>query len=99
MSRERRPPEDPGEPGRRVENEPLTDEELEGQEPIPLPFREAMSVIDASVAIPLDPKLAADVLAGEIGHEPGEEPQSQSSTETASADDEAGERPPAEDER
>lgn len=45
--------------------EGLSLEELEGEEASALPAREAMSVIDMDVAIPLNAAVAADVLAAE----------------------------------
>ncbi|MBA3840995.1 MAG: hypothetical protein H0X55_11995, partial [Thermoleophilaceae bacterium] len=41
----------------------LSLEELEGEEGTELPDREAMSLLDASVAIPVNPAVAANVLA------------------------------------
>lgn len=46
------------------EPEELSPDELEAESGEPLPDREAMSVIDANVAIPLNPSVAANVLAG-----------------------------------
>jgi hypothetical protein len=43
----------------------LTPKELEEQTAEELPDRAAMTVVDASVTIPIDPAIAADVLAGE----------------------------------
>jgi hypothetical protein len=43
----------------------LTPEELERQVAQALPDREAMSLIDANVAIPIDAAIAANVLADE----------------------------------
>lgn len=46
------------------EPEELSPEELEAEGGEPLPDREAMSLIDANVAIPINPSVAANVLAG-----------------------------------
>lgn len=46
------------------EQDELTPEELEAEGGEQLPDRHAMSVIDANVAIPLNPSVAASVLAG-----------------------------------
>jgi hypothetical protein len=43
----------------------LTEEELETERGGELPDREALSVLNADVAIPADPSIAADVLSGE----------------------------------
>ena len=48
-------------------------EELEGEEGTELPDREAMSLLDASVAIPVNPAVAANVLAEGVDAEPGPE--------------------------
>jgi hypothetical protein len=45
--------------------EELSGEELEQQRAGELPDREALSVLGADVAIPLDPSIAAEVLSGE----------------------------------
>ena len=58
----------------------LSREELEAELGEELPDRQAMSVIDANVAIPANPAVAASVLAG--GSE-GEEAQAQPSPEEA----------------
>lgn len=50
----------------------LTEDELAGETGEALPDRAALSSIDADVAIPLNPALAADVLAGGSGEEPVE---------------------------
>jgi hypothetical protein len=49
---------------RRDESE-LAPEEVSEQRAEAVPDRAAMGVVDANVAIPLDPAIAADVLAGE----------------------------------
>jgi len=54
----------------------LTAEELEGQEAAELPDREAMSLINANVAIPINAAIAANVLsdnanAGAIANQTG----------------------------
>ena len=49
----------------RAEEAELTNEELEGQSGEELPDRIAMTIIDANIAIPVDPAIAADVLADE----------------------------------
>ena len=41
----------------------VTDEEIEGQEPTELPDREAMSLINANVAAPVNAAVAANVLS------------------------------------
>lgn len=46
-----------------LENTELTSEELEGQEGEQLPDREAMSLIDANVAAPINAAVAANVLS------------------------------------
>ena len=51
--------------GRPNEQPELSREELEQIEGEPLPYREAMSVLDANVTIPLNPSVAADVLSGD----------------------------------
>jgi hypothetical protein len=43
----------------------LSEEELEAERGDELPDREALTVLDGNVAIPVDPSIAADVLAGE----------------------------------
>jgi len=43
----------------------LSKRELEAERGGELPDREALSVLDANVAIPVDPSIAADVLAGD----------------------------------
>ena len=50
----------------------LSEDELEQLDGEALPYREAMSVLDANVAIPLNPSVAADVLSGEPGAPPEE---------------------------
>lgn len=42
--------------------EGLSEEELEAQEGSPLDDREALSIVQGDVSIPLDPGVAADVL-------------------------------------
>jgi hypothetical protein len=74
--RERRP-DDPRPP------DELSEEELEAERGGPLPDREALSVLNADVAIPADPAIAADVLSGE-GTGDGEE---------EAGEEPAGERP------
>ncbi len=64
--RDRRP-DDPRPP------DELSEEELEAERGGPLPDREALSVLNADVAIPADPAIAADVLSGEEAGEPGED--------------------------
>jgi hypothetical protein len=59
-------------PDERPEPE-ITEQELEAQRGLALPDREALSTIDANVAIPADPSIAADVLSGaEVEEEPAE---------------------------
>jgi hypothetical protein len=43
----------------------LSEEELEAERAGELPDREALSVLDANIAIPADPSIAADVLSGD----------------------------------
>ena len=54
----------------------LSEEELEAERAGELPDREALSVLDANIAIPADPSIAADVLSGEDppAPEPPDEP-------------------------
>lgn len=52
----------------------LSLEELESEDGTELPDREAMSLLDASVAIPVNPAVAANVLAEGVDAEPGPEP-------------------------
>ena len=63
------------EPDKRGEDE-LSDEELESERGGELPDREALSVLNADVAIPVDPSIAADVLSGDDASEgdSGDEP-------------------------
>ena len=56
----------------RADEPELSEAELERLEGEALPYREAMSVLDANVAIPLNPSVAADVLSGEPGAPPEE---------------------------
>ncbi len=44
-------------------NQGLSDEELQGQEVSQLPDREAMSLIDANIAAPVNAAVAANVLS------------------------------------
>ena len=46
-----------------IQKSELTSEELEGQEGEQLPDREAMSLIDANVAAPINAAVAANVLS------------------------------------
>jgi hypothetical protein len=62
---------------RKKKEEELTEEELEKERGAPLPDREALSTIDANVAIPADPAIAADVLSGG-GEADTEEPAEES---------------------
>jgi hypothetical protein len=66
-ARSHRKSRDPEEP----RSDEVSQEELEAELARELPDREALSVLDANVAIPADPTIAADVLAGE---DPPEEP-------------------------
>ena len=52
----------------------LSLEELESEEGTELPDREAMSLLDASVAIPVNPAVAANVLAEGVDAEPEPDP-------------------------
>jgi len=45
------------------EKQPMTDEELEQQNAAELPDREAMSLINANLAIPINAAIAANVLS------------------------------------
>jgi hypothetical protein len=59
--------------GKHVERDPkdaehqdrMSDEELEGENAEELPDREAMSLIDANVAVPVNAAVAANVLTSE----------------------------------
>jgi hypothetical protein len=55
-------------PGRGKERKPaperISEEELAAERGSQLPDREALSVLDANVAIPADPSIAAEVLLG-----------------------------------
>ena len=55
------------------EEEGLSAEELAALEGEALPDREVMSVLDANVPIPLDPSIAADVLAHDDAGESDDE--------------------------
>ena len=46
-----------------IEKQELTTEELEAQDAAELPDREAMSLIDANVAVPVNAAVAANVLS------------------------------------
>jgi hypothetical protein len=72
-------------PDKRERTDELSEEELEPERGGALPDREALSVPNADVAIPADPAIAADVLAGDDAA-PAEAPP---------ADEPAGEAPPA----
>jgi hypothetical protein len=65
------------EPGRRTERKStpkqLGEEELAAERGGRLPDREALSVLDANIAIPADPAIAAEVLLG--GEPPDSEPE------------------------
>lgn len=52
----------------------LSDEELRAQTGEALPDRAALSAIDADIAIPVNPALAADVLSGTADEAADEEP-------------------------
>ncbi len=67
----------------------LSDEELLLQRGQELPDREAMSTIDADVAIPVNPALAADVLSGTAEGDDSEDDDAEGDTPKG---DEAGER-------
>jgi hypothetical protein len=67
----------------------LSEEELESERGGALPDREALSVLNADVAIPADPAIAADVLAGD------DQPDDAPPHEPAPEDESAGEAPPA----
>jgi hypothetical protein len=67
----------------------LSEEELESERGGALPDREALSVLNADVAIPADPAIAADVLAGD------DEPDDAAPDEAPPQDESAGEAPPA----
>ena len=49
----------------RKQGKKLSEEELEAERAGELPDREALSVLEANIAIPADPSIAADVLAGD----------------------------------
>jgi hypothetical protein len=57
----------------------LTPEELDEQSAHAIPDRASMAIVDANVAIPIDPAIAADVLAGEdvAQAEPAESPEAE----------------------
>jgi len=57
MTEEKRTPAETNEPAK------LSEEELETQDAEQLPDREAMSLVDANVAIPINAAVAADVLS------------------------------------
>lgn len=57
----------------RRDTDELSLEELESEHGTELPDREAMSLLDASVAIPVNPAVAANVLAEGVDAEPGPE--------------------------
>jgi hypothetical protein len=58
--------ENPEQPGRSPDQtDGIAEEKLEAERGGPLPDREALSLLGADVAIPLDPSIAADVLSGE----------------------------------
>jgi hypothetical protein len=68
----------------------LSEEELEAQRGGALPDREALSVLNADVAIPADPAIAADVLSGEGDpDDAGEAPD-----DPGDMPDDPGEEPP-----
>jgi len=50
-------------PNRELEERELTPEELEAQEAAELPDREAMSLINANIAAPINAAIAANVLS------------------------------------
>jgi hypothetical protein len=50
--------------GRKADETELSDEELARETGQPLPDRAALSTLQADVAIPVNPALAAEVLAG-----------------------------------
>ena len=78
-------------PDQRERGDELSEDELESERGGALPDREALSVLNADVAIPADPAIAADVLAGE--HQPDDAaplepaPEDQSAGEAAAADE------------
>ena len=61
--------------GGRESRKKLSEEELEAERGGELPDREALSVLDANVAIPADPSIAADVLAGDDAPDVEEPPE------------------------
>ena len=79
-------------PDKRKREDERSEEELEAERGGALPDREALSVLNADVAIPADPAIAAYVLAGEHQpydaagpHEPP--PEDQSAAEAPPADE------------
>jgi len=60
----------------------LTSEELEAQKGEPLPDREAMSLVNLDVSIPVDPAIAANVLADETVADADVEQETESDQET-----------------
>ena len=73
--------------GEKETEEQLSDEELARETGEPVPDRAAMSTLDADVAIPVNPALAADVLAGSVD-ETGEEPDEPVEPEDTAGEDE-----------
>ena len=69
------------------EEDQLSEEELARETGEPLPERAALSTLDADVAIPVNPAVAADVLAGPA-EEPGEEPDEPVEPEDTTGEDE-----------
>ena len=75
-------------PDKAERKDELSEEELESERGGALPDREALSVLNADVAIPADPAIAADVLAGDDA--PGESTPGEAPPES----DLAGDEPP-----
>jgi hypothetical protein len=69
--------------------EGISEEELEEERGGELPDREALSVLGADVAIPLDPSIAAEVLSGEPEPPVEEAPTQEVDAVEAEEEDEA----------
>jgi hypothetical protein len=78
---------------RTEEPEGLSEKELEEAKGEVLPDREAMSVIRSDVSIPVDPQIAASVLAGDADA-PQEEPPKTHAEDEVAEDEEPEDRGP-----
>lgn len=63
------------------EPDQLSEDELEAQEGEELPDRQAMSLVDANIAIPINAAVAANVLSDEVEAEATEEEEIDEKTE------------------